>query len=83
MDIVEFLGKNFPKQDVHVVQSNDGWNTHLGYYFWEGGHKKHELQLIRDLRLSVGLDPLEIRQMCAEAKLVKVIINDKTISLVG
>jgi hypothetical protein len=78
--IAKYLTNNCFGQDVHLVQVKDERDVHLGYYFWEGGKKVHELQLIRDMRLVIGLDPTDIRQMLAEAKLIKVSIEDETVT---
>ena len=79
MDMITFLKATQPNVDVHVVQDRDGFLDHVGYYFWENGPKHHTLQLIRDMRLEIGLEPMDIRKMLAEAKQVKVIIDGEDV----
>jgi hypothetical protein len=72
MDIISFLKTSFSGQDVHVVIPDGAYNKHVGYYFWEKGIDQHKLQLIREMRTDIGLDVMDIRQLCADAKIVKV-----------
>jgi hypothetical protein len=79
---IKFLGANFPKQDLHVMEVKNEQDLHIGYYFWQGGEKVHELQLIRSMRLEIGLDALEIRQMCADAKVIRLSFDNDDIVIV-
>lgn len=81
MDMITFLKTHAPNVDVHVVEDQGGFLAHVGYYFWENGPKHHALQLIRDMRLEIGLDPMDIRQMCAEAMVLKVVIDGESVNI--